>query len=97
MIIGDSDMPTVQDPEVFAHEAEAIYNRKYRAAYERRYHGQIVAIDVSSEEAFVGATELAALNKARRKYPDHVFFFLRVGYKAALRVASPQYHAAHSQ
>ncbi len=90
-------MPTVQDPEDFAHEAEAIYNRKYRAVYERRYHGQIVAIDVSSEEAFVGMTELAALNKARRKYPDHVFFFMRVGYKAALRVASPQYHAAHSQ
>jgi hypothetical protein len=52
---------------------------------------------VNSEEAFVGKTELAALNKARRKYPDHIFFFLRVGYKAALRVASPQYHTAHSQ
>ncbi len=97
MIVGESVMPMVQDPEAFAHEAEAIYNRKYRTAYERKYHGQIVAIDVNSEEAFVGKTELAALNKARRKYPDHIFFFLRVGYKAALRVASPQYHTAHSQ
>lgn len=89
-------MLAVKDPEVFAHKAETIYNRKYRAAYERRYHGQIVAIDVTSEEAFVGKTELAALNRARRKYPTHVFFFLRVGYKAALRVASPQYRGVHS-
>ena len=89
-------MVTIKDPEAFAHRAEAIYNRKYRAAYESKYHGQIVAIDVSSEEAFVGRTELAALHKARRKYPDHVFFFLRVGYKAALRVASPQYRTLHS-
>jgi hypothetical protein len=89
-------MQTIKDPVAFAHKAESIYNRKYRAEYESRYHGQIVAIDVASEEAFVGRTELAALNKARRKYPDHVFYFLRVGYKAALRVASPQYRTAHS-
>lgn len=89
-------MQTVKDPEAFAHKAETIYARKYRAEYESRYHGQIVAIDVASEEAFVGKTELAALNKARRKYPNHVFFFLRIGYKAALRVASPQYHSVHS-
>jgi hypothetical protein len=96
MMMGESAMPTVIDPEVFVRQAEAIYNRKYRAEYEHRYHGQIVAIDVNSEEAFVGQTELAALNKARRKHPDHVFFFLRVGYKAALRVASPQYRTARS-
>jgi hypothetical protein len=96
MIIGENIMLAVKDPEVFAHKAETIYNRKYRATYERKYHGQIVAIDVGSEEAFVGKTELAALNKARRKHPDHVFYFLRVGYKAALRVASPQYYITHS-
>jgi hypothetical protein len=89
-------MQTVKDPAAFARKAETIYNRKYRAKYEHRYHGQIVAIDVASEEAFVGKTELAALNKARRKHPDRVFYFLRVGYKAALRVASPQYRTAHS-
>ncbi len=86
-------MSQVKNPAAFTRQAEAIYDRKYRAKYEARYHGQIVAIDVDSEEAFVGATELAALKKARRKYPDHIFYFLRVGYKAALRVASPQYRA----
>jgi hypothetical protein len=89
-------MQTIKDPDSFARRAEAIYDRKYRAEYENKYHGQIVAIDVTNEEAFVGRTELSALNKARRKYPEHVFFFLRVGYKAALRVASPQYRALYS-
>ena len=89
-------MQIVNDPAAFAQQAETIYDHKYRAVYETRYHGQIVAIDVSSEEAFVGKTELAALNKARRKHPDHVFYFMRVGYKAALRVASPQYRTVLS-
>ena len=90
-------MQTVKSPSAFARKAEAIYNRRYRADYEARYHGRIVAIEVESEEAFVGTTELAALHKARRKYPDHVFFFLRVGYKATQRIASPPYRQARAE
>ncbi len=85
-------MQTVKDPEIFARKAEAIYARRYRDEFESKYHGKIVAIEVQSGDAFVGKTELDAIDKARKKYPDRLFFFLRVGYKAAQRIASPQYH-----
>jgi len=84
-------MEPLKDPEAFAREAEAIYNRKYRGEFESRYHGRIVAIDVKSGEAFVGRTELDARAKARRKHPDRAFFFLRVGYRAAYRITSPHF------
>ena len=53
-------MQTITDPEAFARKAEAIYERKYRSRFEPKYHGRIVAIDVTSEEAFLGATEPSA-------------------------------------
>ena len=84
-------MQTIKDPEAFARKAEAIYDLKYRVEFESKYHGLIVAIDVKSGDAFVGKTELDAIGKARKKHPDRLFFFLRVGYKAAQRIASPQY------
>jgi len=84
-------MQTIKDPDAFARKAEAIYNRKYRTSFELEYHGQIVAIDVKSGDAFVGRTELDAFNKAHEKYPNRSFFFLRVGYRAAQRVTSPHF------
>jgi hypothetical protein len=85
-------MQTVKNPEVFARKAEAIYNRKYRAVFESKYRGQIAAIDIQSEEAFLGKTERDAFDKAHKKHPDRVFFFLRVGYRAAQRITSPYFH-----
>ena len=84
-------MQAIKNPDAFARKAEAIYARKYRDEFEPKYHGQIVAIDVKSEDAFVGKTERDAFDKAHRKHPDRLFFFLRVGYKAAQRIASPQF------
>ena len=84
-------MQTIKNPEAFARKAEAIYDRKYRVEYESKYHGLIVAIDVKSGDAFLGKTELDAIGKARKKHPERLFYFLRVGYKAAQRIASPQY------
>ena len=90
-------MQTIKDPEAFARKAEAIYNRKYRATLEPKYRGQIVAIDVESGDAFVGKTERAAFDKAYKKHPNRLFFFMRVGYKAAQRIASPQFRRLASK
>ncbi|HKZ84920.1 MAG TPA: hypothetical protein VJ793_14805 [Anaerolineae bacterium] len=84
-------MQAIKDPDAFVRRAEAIYNRKYRAEFEPKYHGRIVAIDIKSGDAFVGKTELDAFEKARKKHPRHYFFFLRVGYKATQRITSPHF------
>lgn len=50
---------------------------------EENYKGKFVAIEVDSEDYFVGDTSIEANKKAREKYPDKVFFLGRIGYRAA--------------
>lgn len=86
-----SDMQKIKDPKAFVRKAEAIYDRKYRAEFETKHVGKIVAIEVKSGDAFVGKTELDAFDKAHKKYPQRVFFFLRVGHRATQRITSPRF------
>ncbi|UCE05645.1 MAG: hypothetical protein JSW07_18925 [bacterium] len=41
-----------------------------------------MAIDVESEDIFIGDSILEAGSNARQKYPDKIFHFIRVGYPA---------------
>jgi hypothetical protein len=70
------------DKEAFAARAKGIYNRKYRWQLEATERGKVVAVEVESGEIFVARTALEAGMKARQKFPDRVFYFIRVGYPA---------------
>lgn len=48
------------------------------------HKGLFAAIDVESEEYFVGSTLLEALHKAKNKYPSRKFHFVKIGYPAAV-------------
>ena len=76
------EVPKDLDKEAFAEKALAIYNRKYKERLETTERGKVVAIEVESGEAFVGRTVLEAAMKARTKFPDKLFYFIRVGYPA---------------
>ncbi len=58
-----------------------IYNR-IRKKLEPEHKGEIVAIEVDSEDHFLGRTVTEATSEARRKHPDKVFYFVRVGFPA---------------
>ena len=75
------EIPKDLDREAFAEKALAIYE-KYKERLEATERGKVVAIEVESGEAFVGRTVLEAAMKARTKYPDKLFYFIRVGYPA---------------
>ena len=47
------------------------------------YRGKFVAIEVDSEDHFVGDTAIEADEKAKEKYPDKVFYLGRIGYRTA--------------
>ncbi|CAD6493243.1 MAG: hypothetical protein CHKLHMKO_00434 [Candidatus Argoarchaeum ethanivorans] len=47
------------------------------------YRGKFVAIEVDSEDHFVGDTAIDADEKAKEKYPDKVFYLGRIGYRTA--------------
>ena len=64
---------------------ERIYRERYQSDFESRYRGQVVAIDVNSERAFVAPTMTEAGNRGRAACPRGFFCFLRVGAPAVLR------------
>ncbi|HDN79061.1 MAG TPA: hypothetical protein ENG33_01190 [Chloroflexi bacterium] len=70
------------EKEKLASRAREIYNRKYRKELETTERGKVVAIEVESGEIFLGRTALEAGLKAREKYPDKIFYFIKVGYPA---------------
>lgn len=70
------------DREAFSKKALAIYDQKYRSQLEASERGKVAAIEVESGEVFLGRTALEAAMKARKKFPDRLFYFIRVGYPA---------------
>ena len=53
-----------------------------REQLEPQHKGEVVAIEVESGDCFLGKTVVEAGNKARQKYPDKVFYFVKVGFPA---------------
>ena len=68
----------VSDTREVAAKGKAIYER-LREELEKEHLGRFVAIEVESGEYFVGESLTEADAKAREKYPDRVFYVVRVG------------------
>jgi hypothetical protein len=69
------------------HEGQQVYEH-LRQRLEKRYKGKIVAIEVESGDYFVGDTLQEAIQKARTKYPNKIFYSVRVGYPAVYSFSS---------
>jgi hypothetical protein len=48
--------------------------------WERQHKGQIAAIDMESEEIFLGKDLVEATLNGWKKYPGRPFYFVRIGY-----------------
>jgi hypothetical protein len=66
-------------------EGERIYHEKLKPILEPKYKGKIVAIEVDSEDYFIGDTVVEAGTKAKERYPDKIFHFIRIGYRAVYK------------
>ena len=53
--------------------------KKLRHALEREHLREYVAIELESEDYFLGNDMDEALNKAEEKYPDKEFFVVQIG------------------
>ncbi|MCS6927768.1 MAG: hypothetical protein NZ578_17900 [Candidatus Binatia bacterium] len=51
-------------------------------AWDPRYRGQVAAIEMESEEIFLGQDVVEATLKGWEKYPGRAFYFVRIGYPA---------------
>jgi hypothetical protein len=72
---------------------ERIYNEKYREEYEAKHLGKFVAIDVTTERAYLSDTPETALQEGRTQNPSGVFHLIRIGSPGVFRVG---YSAADS-
>ena len=65
-----------------AQAGQQMYEKHLRRKLEPRHMGKIVAIDVRSGDYFIGDTLHEATQKAREKYPESVFYAVKVGFPA---------------
>ncbi len=87
-------MDVITDPKKMAERGERIYQDKYKTAYEEEHWGKFLAIDVTSEKAYLGDTPEEALLTARREAPKGVFHLIRVGHTGAFRVSHSDHNNA---
>jgi hypothetical protein len=74
-------------PKQLAEKGYAIYKQKYRQEYEQLYPSQFVAIDLSTEKAYVADTPEGAVKLLQKGNPQSLFHVIKVGTQEAFRAA----------
>jgi hypothetical protein len=69
-------------PKRLAEVGERLYAENLRSKLEPAHKGKIVVIDADSGDYFLGENLHEANEKARKKYPNKVFYAIKVGYPA---------------
>ena len=73
------------DQEGIAENGKRIYTERLRAKLEPDHKGEIAAINTETGDYFLGKTLLEAVRKGREKFPNTVFYSVRIGYPALAR------------
>ena len=75
-----------EDYQKIVREGQKIYE-KIKSNYDPKYTGQFLAIDIDSSEVFLSNDGALAVEKAKEKYPEKVFYLIKIGYESAETVA----------
>ena len=70
------------DIQKIGEEGAKIYE-KIKSQHEPEHNGKFLAIDIDTEESFLGNTSSEAVEAARRSYPNKVFYVVKIGSAAA--------------
>ena len=71
-----------------AEVGERLYKDKLKSKLEPHHTGEIVVIDPETGDYFLGENLHEANEKARKKYPNSVFYAIKVGYPAVYSFSS---------
>ena len=77
----------LSNPKAIAELGEKIYREQYKEQYEREHQGKFVAIDVTTQKAYVEDTPEGVLETASSDSPVGIFHLIRVGFAVAFRVS----------
>ncbi len=78
--------PAPTNPKAIAELGEKIYREKYKETYEREHAGKFVAIDLTTENAFVADTPEGAVELLQKQNPDSFFHLIKVGSPGVFKV-----------
>lgn len=82
-----------QNPKQLAEKGESIYRSKYQKEYENLYPGKYVAIDISTEKAYVADMPETAVALLQDENPKGFFHLIKVGSPGVFKVG----YSAHSE
>lgn len=80
--------PNKVNAKRLAQIAERLYEEKLRNKLEPGHHGEIVVIDAESGDYFLGENLHEANERARKKYPNNIFYAIKVGFPAVYSFSS---------
>lgn len=84
-----TSLPTIYPAEI-AHKGEEVY-RKISGKLEKKNLGSFIAIEVESGKYFIGQTQVEAIEKAKKSFPNKIFYLIKVGFPAAMNFSSYQH------
>ena len=79
--------PLLSNPKQIAELGEKIYQERYKEQFEREQSGKFVAIDVVTQNAYIGDNPESAVEDARKDSPNGLFHLVQVGLPGAFRVS----------
>jgi len=82
----NDDLIKQADIQRIASEGAKIY-AEIKEEYDPKEVGKFLAIDIDSKVVFLGDSSAQALELARAKYPDTIFYVVKIGYDSAESVA----------
>ena len=69
-----------------AEEGAKIYEQ-IKIKYDPQERGKFLAIDIDSQDVYLGITSAEALALARQAHPDKVFYVVKIGFDVAETMA----------
>jgi|GEM_PF-1221184 len=67
------------DIQKIADKGKAVYEA-IKADYDPKEKGKFLAIDVDTKNVYLGETSAEAVESAKRKHPDAIFYVVKIGY-----------------
>lgn len=85
-------MPSLT-PQDISDRGDAIYKRKFKSSYEKEHPGKFLAIDVETEEGFLGDKPEQAIEAAQAQNINGFFHLVKIGSAGVFRVSFSRSHA----
>ncbi|MDO8524753.1 MAG: hypothetical protein Q7R99_03980 [bacterium] len=82
----DEELIKKADIQHIAEEGAKIYEQ-IKINYDPKEKGKFLAIDIESKQEYLGNTSAQALEFAREKHPNNVFYVVKVGFDVAETMA----------